>query len=183
MGELSDKVKKAQMGNEKYMLQILEKFNPLIKKYNRQLNYDGAESDLIIALIEIIKYIPVFKNINLQKDNCIVGYISISIKNKYIKLSKKYMDIVNNETSLDLNILSTSEEDQRLIDNRIYVLDLLDKLPNYQKRIINNIYIQNVSETDLAKELNISRQSVNRAKNRALNNLKKIAAKQMNNIS
>lgn len=177
MVNLNYMVKKAQNGDEKYMMDIMEKFNPLIKKYSRKLKYDDAEADIIIFLIETINKIPIFNNINLNKDECIVGYISISIKNKYINLSKKYIDIVNKEIELDTNIFSgySLQDEQKSIDNHIFVTFLLDKLPGYQRQIIENIFMDNISVIDISKRLHISRQSVNKTKNRALSNLKKFA--------
>lgn len=176
MKNLFDLVKEAQLGNEESMLAIIEKFDPLIKKYSRKLDYDGANSDLIIALIETIKSIPIFKNNDLKREEYIVGYINTSIRRKYIKLSKKNIEIINRETELNTNILlkSTTEESQNLIDNRIFLNILLDKLSEYQHKVINNLFIFNISEADLARQLNISRQSVNRLKNRALDKLRKL---------
>ncbi|WP_026882958.1 sigma-70 family RNA polymerase sigma factor [Clostridium akagii] len=177
MEKLNDMVKKAKGGNEESMIEIIEKFRPLIRKYSRKLNYDDAEADIIIFLIETIKKIPIFNNSNLNKDECIVGYINTSIKNRYISLSKKYISIASEETELNVNILlcCTLQDEQKSIDNHIFVTFLLDKLPHYQKQIIENIFIDNIPVTDLSKRLHISRQSVNRAKNRALSNLKKYA--------
>ena len=44
--------------NPKYILEIIDKFNPLIKKYTYLLNYDDAEQDLILSLIEIVYNLP-----------------------------------------------------------------------------------------------------------------------------
>ena len=66
MYELSYLVKEAQTGNKKYMLEIIEKFDPLLKKYGRKLTYDDAYADIMLCLIETIKNIPIFNNINLN---------------------------------------------------------------------------------------------------------------------
>ncbi|AJA48421.1 RNA polymerase sigma factor, sigma-70 family protein [Clostridium pasteurianum DSM 525 = ATCC 6013] len=177
MDKLRCLVGKAKNNNEECMLFIIRKFKPLLKKYSNKLNYDGSDSDLVIALIEIINCIPIYKNSKFNEDKYIVGYINNSIKHKYIQLSKRNENIIKKETELDLNIISNYEaiQDWNLIDTSIFINNLVDKLSSYHKYIIKKIYIYNISEADLAKELNISRQSVNRAKNRALNNLRKIA--------
>src|SRR3712207_7879323 len=74
------------------MLHLIAKFRPLINKYARKLNYDGADSDLIISFICIIKAIPIKTNPNLKETKQIVGYISNSIRYKYIELSKNHSD-------------------------------------------------------------------------------------------
>lgn len=80
-------------GNQISMLHLIEKFRPLINKYARKLNYDGADSDLIISFICIIKAIPIKTNLNLKETQQIVGYIANSIRYKYIELSKKTLII------------------------------------------------------------------------------------------
>lgn len=177
MEKLVDMVKKAQNGDEKYMLEIIEKFKPLIKKYSIKLHYDGSDTDIVICLIETIRKMPIYNNINLNKEECIVGYINTSIKNKYISLSKKYMIVNNQEIAVDIQFFSTykSQYNKELIDNHIFITFLLNKLSEYQRQIIQNIFIDNVSEVELAKRLHISRQCINKAKNRALSNLRKFA--------
>jgi RNA polymerase sigma factor (sigma-70 family) len=176
LNKLKDILEKAQNNNKECMLSIIEKFKPLVKKYSNKLNYDGADSDLVISLIETINCIPIYKNAKFNEDKYIVGYINTSIKHKYIQLSKKNTNIIDKEIELDLNIISNHEvmEDWNLIDT-IFLSNLVDKLSSYHKNIIRKIFMYNISEADLAKELKISRQSVNRAKNRALDNLRKIA--------
>jgi RNA polymerase sigma factor (sigma-70 family) len=177
MSELSTLIRKAQKGNQDCMLEIIDKFRPLIKKYSKKLKYDGSDSDLTISLIEIINYIPIYKNIKFKEEKYIVGYINTSITHKYIELSKKNTNLINKEMELDLNIMSNykSIEEWSLIDTNIFICSLMDKLSDYHKHIIRKIFMYNMSEADLAKELSISRQSVNRAKNRALNSLRKFA--------
>ena len=61
--ELYDEVFLAQQRNKKAMANLLKKFRPLIKKYKCALNYDDAESELLISFIEMIY------NINLKEFN------------------------------------------------------------------------------------------------------------------
>ncbi|QCH29051.1 sigma-70 family RNA polymerase sigma factor [Clostridium tyrobutyricum] len=177
MGELKIIVERAQDGNKNCTLIIIEKFRPLINKYSKKLNYSGANSDLIICLIEVIRDMPIAKNPKFKEDKYIVGYIYTSIKRKYVQLYKEHLNIISRETELNLNVISDYylDESWNLIDSRIFILSLMNKLSQYQKYIIKKIFLYDFSVSDLANELNISRQSVNRAKNRALNNLRKYA--------
>lgn len=52
---LLDLIDEANNGDKNALLEIIFRFNYTIKKFSRELKYDGAESDLIISLIEIIK--------------------------------------------------------------------------------------------------------------------------------
>lgn len=168
--KLYEIINKAQMGNSECMLTIIAKFDLLIKKYSRKLNYDGADSDLIINLIEIVQKIPINKNKNLQKEGCIVGYITNSLKYKYIRLSKKYSNISNTEIELNEEITRTVINNN--IEIQIVVSSLLNKLPEKQKKILKRIFIDGYNESEIAKELYISRQAVNKIKKKALENLK-----------
>ncbi|MDF2883394.1 MAG: polymerase sigma factor, sigma-70 family [Clostridiaceae bacterium] len=169
MGELYELVEWSKKGDKERLLEIIYKFKPLIRKYSRKLCYDGSDSDLVICLLETIYNIPTDK-VEMQKDECIAGYINISIKHKYIYLSKKYTSMLSRETELNTNIMDKNCED--IWEDYICLNNLVDKLPKLQQQIIKKIYFNGVLEKDLAKQLNISRQAVNRTKNRALKNLK-----------
>lgn len=170
MNELYIVVKNCQNKNKDSILKMIERFNPLIKKYSRKLNYDGADTDLIISLIETINSLPLSKSNIIKEDKYIVGYISSSIKNKYIYLSKKYSKIYEKETKLNLDI--SNDETSRSMEEFILIEMLLDKLPTLQRNIIIQKFIKGYTDAEIANQLNISRQAVNRAKNRGLKNLK-----------
>ena len=56
MKKLLDKIDLARTGDEGAMLEIIEIFTPLIKKYTRLLNYDeDCRSELILKVITLIK--------------------------------------------------------------------------------------------------------------------------------
>ena len=76
--------------------------------------------------------------------------------------------------SLDLDTCKNSMTSQELYDC-IFVKDLLNQVTELQKKILILKFIKNYSETEIASILKISRQSVNRAKNRAFISIKKIS--------
>lgn len=171
MEKLYNLLMNSKHGDKNSTLIILEKFNPLLNKYCRKLNYDGSYTDLIICLLETIKTIPIENNAKLRNDSTIVAYLHISIKHKYINLSKKNCAIISNETELNTDILG--ENSYNYIDEKLFIKEIVDKLSDFQKHIIKSIYINNIPESTLAKQMNVSRQAINRIKNRALNNLRK----------
>ena len=61
-----------------------------------------------------------------------------------------------------------------MIIHNIIVFQLLNRLPKLQKKIIEDKFIKDLSEEEIAETLNISRQAVNRTKNRALKTLRSI---------
>ncbi|MCB2318027.1 sigma-70 family RNA polymerase sigma factor [Clostridium tagluense] len=169
--ELCTLIKQSQNKNKDAATKIIEKFMPLIKKYATKLNYDGADTDLIISLIKLIKKLPIDKNKLFEKDKVIVSYIAISIKNEYIRLSQRYGKISKMEIICEDDIINNL---QHYDENYSFIVeDLLKKLPALQNKIIKGIFLLNLKEVDLAVSLGISRQAVNSTKRRALKNLKK----------
>ena len=102
MKRLIDLIKLAKSGDEAAMIEILDRFDNLIRKYVRLLNYDeDCRSELVLKLIVLVK-----NEINIDKmrkddDSAIVKYISYAIRNHYISISKAYCQIRDNETAYD----------------------------------------------------------------------------------
>lgn len=48
---------KAQLGNQEAMLELINRFQPLLKKYARKMEYDDAYEDCVLFFIELIKKI------------------------------------------------------------------------------------------------------------------------------
>ena len=77
-------------------------------------------------------------NKNTIDDKKIISYISVSIKNEYIRLSKKYEKIHNTELPLyNEKIYDNTAYD---IETSIVIKDSLDKLPSLQRYIIVQIF-------------------------------------------
>lgn len=166
-------ISRAQNNDKQAVMLIIDKFKPLIGKYSYLLKYDDASSDLIISLIEIIKKIPIHTNENLKIDKFLVGYIASAIKNRYICLSKKYYKVYVNEITLNLNNINIGNGEKLNLDDKIFVWQLLDKLSMLQREVLILKFIKDYSDKDICKILKISRQSVNRTKNRGLDNLRR----------
>jgi hypothetical protein len=83
--------KKAQGGSGEHTIELYYKFLPLIKKYGKKLNYEEAEIDLTIFLLEFIKKMDLNKFEN-RSDGEIVNYINLIFKNKYIDLLRQLMN-------------------------------------------------------------------------------------------
>lgn len=71
-------------------------------------------------------------------------------------------EILKTEKSIDF---------KKIIEN-YELLEALEKLTGRQKEIIYKLIVLNKSEKELMKELRITRQSINKSKNLALNKLK-----------
>lgn len=154
-------------GNEEIVEDIIGIFNPLLNKYSKLLDGEDTRQDLILYLLKIINKIPID---SFNDDRAIFSYISKAIRNEYIKLSKK-LDRKNiNEVELNLEIEIGHEN----FDSEMEIIDLFKILTERESYIIKLIYVYYLSVSEVAQFLKISRQSVNKTKNRALKKLKEV---------
>lgn len=58
MSTLCDLILKAKSGDRNAMMEIIERFTPIIKKYSYKLNYEDTEQDLILNLIQAVYKMP-----------------------------------------------------------------------------------------------------------------------------
>ncbi len=168
--------KNAQNGSEEHVIKLYYKFLPLIKKYGRKLNYEEAESDLTIFLLEYIK------NFNLNKfrnrsEGEIVNYIKLIFKNKYIDVLRQLMNkkietpIVKTEIICNDCYKNLEEE---------YILSLMKDLNDIQRKIIVGRYFHGYSDDNLSEILKISRQAVYKNRKKALELIKLEISKSIN---
>lgn len=73
MGKLEDLIKKAKNYDDVAMLEIVDMFQPVVRKYSRMMNHDeDIASELVLALIELVH------NIRLDKLDAPNDYVLIS---------------------------------------------------------------------------------------------------------
>lgn len=80
-------IKCAQAGDQEAMLELVNKFLPLLKKYSYKLGYEDSLEDLQLDFITLI---CAFKTDKLRDktDGAVVNFIVRSIHNAYVKLLK-----------------------------------------------------------------------------------------------
>lgn len=162
----------AQNGDQNAALLLVEKFEPLIKKYAKQLNYYCAETDLVISLLELISSINLKKFENAH-DGEVVNYIYVTLRNKKIDLHRKLKLHSIEEIHIEPATFTYIQANDGL--NTTSPLDwtsLLNDLSEKQRFVISNKYIKGFTDAEIADQMNISRQAVNRLINRALENLR-----------
>lgn len=150
-------------------IDIKEKFDPLIKKFSRKLYYEETETDLIIALINIVTNINL-NNFDPENEGALVKYIHNVMKHKYIDLYRKYVQKRREEFELNIELLQDNSYFN--LDEKIFIESLLNRLSPIQKTILEEKFIKDHSDIEIANMLNISRQAVNKSKKRALDNLR-----------
>lgn len=174
---LQNLIRKAQLGDEVSLIELITSFENLLKKYARLLecyyDYDYAYSDLEFIFIKVIYKIPIEKDINMQNEYCILNYIKKSIHRAFISLKHKYIKIKNKEICEDEDkIIYMAGCIEKPIYEEIFIKELLDRLSHLQKKVIKDIFINDIPEKELARRMNVSKQAINRIKMRALNNLR-----------
>lgn len=146
---------------------IYSEFKRYIRFYSKKLGYEDALQELTLFLIELLYDI----DLNLFKNDLSDGlsrYIAVSIRNKYIALSKE-----NSRYALMCTELYESEvfyTDSAV--EKVCIEEALSNLTNRQRLIIIYKYILNYSDAEISSLLGISRQAVNRIKNRAFSVLR-----------
>ncbi len=145
---------------------IYEEFKGLMNYYARKLAYEDAIGELTLFLIELIYGVKLTK-FSYDKTDSLHRYIAVAIRNKYIELSKKK----SRENNFCLELYESDIKQNSFIE-RIQVEEALQYLTERQRKIIVYKYIYGLSDCQIANMLSITRQSVNRLKNRGLKELK-----------
>lgn len=143
---------------------LIEKMNPLIKKYSRLLYKDEEEdsySELSLALWEAVDRISQYDN-----DGEIVNYLGTALRNKFLELYRKSRKKHDNEitmgdelTTLDCSFVETQYEDAAMYQDLMHFINCFQ---GAKKEIFYYILLHNLSDTEIAAQLALSRQYVNR---------------------
>lgn len=164
-----------QLPDESATLQLLELFDKLLKKYARLLGTEDAYEDLRLFFLELLEKLK-SKELCSESDGYTVNYISKSVKNQYIALSKA-QKLRRENTFSDI-----SEEQMVYVEQIAATDDRIDissyfpsanKLFEREKTILQDFFVNEFSIEEIAQKLNISRQAVNQGKNRALDKIRK----------
>lgn len=163
MKDVVDLVKKIKEGKKEDFGILVEKFEPLIKKYIRCLYKDDKEdvrSELLCAIWEALLKISYYEN-----DGQVVKFIYIALKNKYLELyrysCKQYYHEINIEEVEIENIQFLEKQYDEILINED--LDqFLEKFQGNKKKIYYSILKENLSDLEISLKYEISRQYVNR---------------------
>lgn len=163
--ELVCLIKEFERGDDIRFLQIVEKMNPLIHKYERLLFKDDREDvreELILALLESIRKMKYCDN-----EGQAVYFLSISLKNKFHELYNKSKKQYDNETSISDEVWEQIPSWERAYDNVNLKQDfekILYGLNKVTQSILYAVLVEGESDSNTAKENNVSRQYVHRLK-------------------
>ncbi len=168
--ELYQLINMIQDGDKNALFEVINKFNPLINKLSRKLNYEEANTDLVILFIQLLKSMNL-TNFNPSIEGKLISFLNKSMNNKTIDLFKKNVIRKEKSVALNLDILSIEVD----MDTKIFINQILNSnvITEKQKIVLKKSYLYGFSDHEIANSLNISRQAVNRTRNRALNSIRK----------
>ena len=169
---LLDKIIKAQENHNEDLENIIEDFTPLIRKFASKLYYEDAFADLRLEFIEIILGINIdlFRN---YEEGQILSYIKISMKNAYIKFSRKAcIDEMNVFYVEDVR----DELEKSHYDNyeNVFFEDVKKYLTPNEFDVIYKHFLCGLTISNIASAKGISRQAVNQLKSWAIKKLSKV---------
>lgn len=163
--EIKQLVNRALNCDKKALEVLLLKFDPLIIKYAKKLcdvEFDDARQELILILIENIHNLGKCNN-----ENEYISYIHKIIYHKFCKLYKQAKKEKDNlhDVSDDFFLCLHSEECYAVLLTRISASQVMHNLSRSTRTIIEYV-LDGYSDCDIANMLDISRQYVNREKNK-----------------
>lgn len=164
MGEIVMLINEIRDGNKDAFCILMDKMQPLINKYSYSLYKDNREdiqSELYIALWEAVKKISF-----VESDGQVINYLTTAIKHRFFELyraSKKEHDYESlNENDEYFNNLTFHEYKYDDFSISEDLKKFISKFDGIKKNIYHLILIENKNDSEIAKELSLSRQYVNR---------------------
>lgn len=166
----------AQHNDDNSMINLINKFDPLFKKYAWKLYHEDSYTDIVAFFIELIHSINVKKLTN-PSDPGIITYINRAVHNYYChkvkEIVRQKQEIVMADlTSEQMHLLQSKSSTTDSI-NVFAELELEKYLTQKEYIVIYLIFSEGYSAEDIAKIKNQSRQSINQTKKRALEKIKK----------
>ena len=139
----------------------------------------------------VVRHGPVNTSFLDIEEARIIAWFNTCLKNEAIRLVKKQKYLTSHEMlTLDAPLYLNTEDGFRTlldslvfdndiraeVENLIIIQDALSKLTLRQKKVIISTVINNVTEKDTANALGVSQPAVHKAKEQALDKLRKIFA-------
>lgn len=166
-------VKKAQAGNTKEMEVIINAFRPLVMKLKYREGYACIRDEIEgIAQCAIIELVHKYRGPDYI---CFPGYIKKMLTftlNNFCRKQQTIMkyEAVRLDTEFENSSSSGSEEEKYAM--RTALVRALQKLSPREKRIICSYYWEDKSDSTIAKDMQLSRNTVNTLRQKALTRLK-----------
>ncbi len=161
-------VKEIKNGDMSNFGELYAVFERLIKLYGARIEFEDAKEELTVFLLELIYDIDTERFAPNCSDT-LCRYIAVSLRNKYIILSKK-ADRLRLE-SCELFDYSGAQYGEQ--DTKIALADGLRLLSDKQRQSVVFRYIYGFSDAEIAQMLSVTRQAVHGLQLRALDILRR----------
>ncbi len=158
-----------QQKNEKAIRQLLNDFRSTIKKYSYQCEDSSVIQDLETFLIKVVTHLELEK---FSSKNMVMAYLHKALRNEYLRIRRKKQIQPQKELCYDDQILSI-QKDIISLEECLELKEAILKLKSEQKSVIILKFIMGYQESEIAEELHITRQGVNKIKQRAFAEIKK----------
>lgn len=150
--------------DEGYFEQILERFQPLVRKYAKKLYYIETEDsiqELNLAIYKAVKSMSYIDN-----EYACISYLNKIVYHRFCKLYAASSSLQNKqEREVPYDDFTAGLEDSSIKD-KLFLLDLhalLDSL-EYPKKDILSMILEGYSDKEIGQKLHCSRQYINRIK-------------------
>lgn len=144
---------------------LLDRFQPLIRKYTKALYKDEEEdmyAEFAAALWEAVCNITFYND-----EGQAVKYLAIALRNKYFELYRKSRKYNDHTVGIKEQELEEKRSENHAIDD-ILIADELErvrnKLKGNKRKIFELIFFNGYADLRVSSELGISRQYVHRVK-------------------
>lgn len=162
MGEIVELVKRIKEGEKKEFVVLVNKFEPLIRKYVYYLYKDEKEdvrAEPTCSVWEAIREIRYFEN-----EGQVIAFFQHALKNKYLELYRNSCKKNDHEINVEESIMDIEFIENQYIDVMIKedVERFLKDYDGNKRKIYFSIMVENLSDAEIAIKYNMSRQYVNR---------------------
>ncbi len=155
-------------GYSKSFYLIHKVFERLIKLYASRIYYEDGESELNLFLIELLYKLDLSRFDSLDSSFTIQKYIAVALRNKYLDVLKKSIEL-NQKT---LPLLEQKADEEEHFYEKLMLPNAFSLLTVKQQEVLIRKYIYGYKDTEISETMGISRQAVNGIKNRAIEILK-----------
>lgn len=164
MGEIVSLFQKIRTDKETFK-ELVDKMEPLIKKYIRLLYKDEKEdvrSEMTLALWEAVTKIEYCEN-----DGECMAFLCNALKNRFYELYRKSIKNHDNQVLAENNDVFDVNEAENItgLENVIFNIDVemfLKKYTGRKQKVFRMIIMGNESDAKIAEVFSVTRQYINR---------------------
>lgn len=146
--------------------ELYDAFAGLIRHFEIKLGYDDAGQELTVFLLELV-YSLNTERFSSDDSDILKRYIAVSVRNKYIALSKR-KNRIEHESGELYDCIACADE----FEGSFTLKEAMNNLNERQRAALTLRYVYGYSDTEIAEKLGITRQSVNRLERKGLSVLR-----------